>query len=349
MSVFQKVLNSLKLQIFPNIENKKSAEPAVAIASPTDSGSPYRAYAITMLLKAYGNVAPIPEQYPLYYAHECGLTNPKSLHLQLIEEGFLEPSSISQLLTILKVSELQQMLRSCGLKVSGKKEELINRILSNINTEDLLSFFKDEPPRYSLSIKGTTFLDQHKDYIRFHRYTRYGVTIAEYEHAKASFYSTDCEQILIFLYNQKLRKDEYNRLYHLVLHKLYEAIGDSDNALREFLIVKYFDVNYVYAFQQLDSMLQYLSFPEAARSVYECQKDCYVLSPNDAVYIAQHPNIHLQNVLNSIYSHYVLKDLLIPKSIFSTILSEMLSKSFFDISKWNTYILEQLKHYLRLH
>lgn len=221
--------------------------------------------------------------------------------------------------------------------------------MSDVNKEDLCSFFKNEPPCYSLSLKGRNFLEQHKDYIRFHRYTKYGITLEEYERAKASLcYTDDCEKILIFLYNEKVNGDKYNRHYHLVLHELYEASGDSDNALREFLIVKYLDVNYVYFFQQLSFFLQYQSFSTAAKDMYESEKDHRVLTPSDASYVAEHQNTHLRNILNSIYSQYLLKNLIIPPNVFSTIMSEMVTESFFDVSKWNGYILSQLKHYLRL-
>ncbi|MDD6324633.1 MAG: SAP domain-containing protein [Lachnospiraceae bacterium] len=352
MSVLQKILGVLKPQSSLNIKvslQDENVSESAAIASPADLKFPYRDYAITLMLKAYGNVEPIPAQYSLYYERECGLTNPRLLHQQLIDEGFLELSSLSQLLTTLKVSDLQQILRSYGLKVSGKKEELISQVLSDVDMEDLFSFFKNEPPRYSLSLKGRDFLEQHKDYIRFHRYTKYGVTLEEYERAKASLcYTDDCEKILIFLYNEKVDGDKYNRHYHLVLHELYEATGDSDNALREFLIVKYFDVNYVYSFQQLSFFLQYQSFSTAAKEMYESEKNHHVLAPSDAFYVAEHQNMHLRNILNSIYSQYLLKDLIIPPNVFSTIVSEMITESFFDVSKWNTYLLSQLKHYLRL-
>lgn len=352
MSVLQKILGVLKpqssLNIKVSLQDENVSESAV-IASPAEPNPLYLDYAATLLLKTYGNVAPLPEHYPLYYAQEYGLTNPKLLHQQLIDEGFLVPSSIPQLLTTLKVSDLQQILRSYTLKVSGKKEELINRLLSNVAIEKLSPIFQNERPCYSLSDKGIDFLNKHKDYIRFHQYAKYGVSLDEYECAKETLcYSENCEQILIFLYNQKVDKDPYNRLYHLVLSQLYDIRQDSDNALREFLIVKYFDVNYVYAFQQLHSSLQYLSFSKAAKGMYECEKNNLVLAPSDASYIAEHQNMHLRNILNSIYSQYLLKDLIIPPNVFSTIVSEMITESFFDVSKWNGYILSQLKHYLRL-
>ena len=130
MSVLQKILGVLKPQGSLNIKvplQDENVPDSAAIASPAEPNPLYMDYAATLLLKTYGNVAPLPEHYPLYYAQEYGLTNPKLLHQQLIDEGFLIPSSIPQLLTTLKVSDLQQILRSYGLKVSGKKEELITK------------------------------------------------------------------------------------------------------------------------------------------------------------------------------------------------------------------------------
>ena len=165
MSIFQKLLDMLKLQSTRDMESditdeevKRNAEvlseQSSAISHPRNSPSalqhsstdlsantntyvsslnaPHKEYAIALLLKNYGNVSPLPDYYPQYYSRECGLTNPAPLHQQLISEGYLVRSSILEELRALKITELKQILQSCGLKVTGKKAELVDRILANV-------------------------------------------------------------------------------------------------------------------------------------------------------------------------------------------------------------------------
>lgn len=315
----------------------------------SSSKSLYKEYAITLLLNAYGNVKPFPEHYPQFYSYECGLTNPSLLHQQLIDENFFVPSSVSEKLSSLKVVELKQILQSRGLKVSGKKSDLIDRILANIDLDDLHIFFQNDKICYSLSTKGKEFLKSHEDYVRFHRYARYGIKLEEYEYAKSLLKSNICEEILIYIFEQKKNKDKYNRLYHYILSQLYDAVNCSENALHEFLIVKYFDINYINAFHWLQNELQYSTFSEATQRVFETQKNCLAFSPNDGAYIARHAAVYSHITAGSIYMEYPLENLLVSESRFYSMLSEIYDESFFDISKWNTYFLKQLKYHFKLH
>ena len=319
--------------------------------SSAEAGKPkslYKEYAITLLLNAYGNAKPLPEHYPQFYSYECGLTNPALLHQQLIGENFFVPSSVSEKLSSLKVVELKQILQSRGLKVSGKKADLIDRILANIDLDDLRIFFQNDEICYSLSTKGKEFLKSHEDYVRFHRYARYGIKLEEYEYAKPLLKSNICEEILIYIFEQKKNKDKYNRLYHYILSQLYDTVKCPENALHEFLIVKYFDINYINAFRWLQNELQYSAFSEATQRVFETQKNCLAFSPNDAAYIAQHAAAYSHVTAGSIYMEYPLENLLVSESRFYSMLSEIYDESFFDILKWNTYFLKQLKYHFKV-
>ena len=381
MPIFQKLLDMLKLQGtrdtesgITNEEIKRDAEvlskQSSAISHPRNSSSAlqhsfadlsantnthitsfnasHKEYAIALLLKNYGNASPLPDYYPQYYSRECGLTNPALLHQQLISEGYLVRSSILEELRTLKITELKQILQSCGLKVTGKKAELVDRILTNVDVEDLHSFFQSETPCYSLSAKGTEFLKNHEDYIRFHRYTKFGISFDEYERTKTLLSSTTCEETLIFLYTQKKNNDKYNRLYHVILSQLYDANGDPANALHEFLIVKYFDINYINAFQWLNNELQYTNTHEATQRIFESQKNCNALSPENVAYIVRHSNVYSRITVDNIYREYPLDNLLVTESQFCSMISEMEKESFFDVSKWNNYFLRQLKYNFKL-
>lgn len=124
-------------------------------------------YAIALLLDFHQKAASLPDAYPCYYMYECNLDNPRSLHLQLIDNGFLIPSSTPDFLASLKVTDLKQLLKSYNLKISGKKDDLISRLLTNLSDTDIQDILQNNKPCYSLSLKGQLFLRNYKDYIQF--------------------------------------------------------------------------------------------------------------------------------------------------------------------------------------
>ncbi|KAA9298566.1 MULTISPECIES: SAP domain-containing protein [Aerococcus] len=72
-----------------------------------------------------------PLNYPQYFELSYGI-NPSHSTVKLFQKGYLEYSNDPCLaLSNLTVSELKAILKSHNLKVSGKKSELINRIIEN--------------------------------------------------------------------------------------------------------------------------------------------------------------------------------------------------------------------------
>ena len=61
----------------------------------------------------------------------CGIENPSYLESQLLKDGYFSLADDYELLQKNSLEDLKTILRSCGLKVSGKKAELINRIYNN--------------------------------------------------------------------------------------------------------------------------------------------------------------------------------------------------------------------------
>jgi hypothetical protein len=75
-------------------------------------------------------------QFPRYFENTYGLDAQRSLD-RLIEEGYLRESSAIESLASLKVPELKEILKSKGLKVSGKKADLIERIGESSTEEEV--------------------------------------------------------------------------------------------------------------------------------------------------------------------------------------------------------------------
>ena len=69
-----------------------------------------------------------------------------------IKEGFLCFSSLEYDLSCVKVADLKELLSAHDLKVSGKKADLIARIIENVSTNDIRALAPDS--YYLLTPKG---------------------------------------------------------------------------------------------------------------------------------------------------------------------------------------------------
>lgn len=102
------------------------------------------------------------EQYPSYMNYSWGIENPLQFHKQLIQEGYLVEMDLNQKLMALKVVDLRDILRSQNLPVSGKKQELIDRILKHADLS-LISLNGENQKEYCLSSKALDFLSKCDD------------------------------------------------------------------------------------------------------------------------------------------------------------------------------------------
>lgn len=95
--------------------------------------------------------------YPAYMQSSWGIKNPLQFHMQLIEQGYLVEMNLEQKIQNLKVADLKNILKSQNLQVSGKKQELIHRLLEHGNLDSVANIVANEK-EYCLSEKAINFL-----------------------------------------------------------------------------------------------------------------------------------------------------------------------------------------------
>lgn len=100
--------------------------------------------------------------YPPHMKTDWGIETPALFHHQLLQAGYLEEMSLEQRVRHLKVVELKQILKKLGLPVSGKKDELIQRVLENGDFDSILSVI-GEQPEFGLTQKAHQFLFEYYD------------------------------------------------------------------------------------------------------------------------------------------------------------------------------------------
>ena len=120
-------------------------------------------------------------RYPDFFRTDFGVGFPKELFEKLNQTGYIRPSLSNECLDKLKLADLRVIAADHGIKVGGKKAELIERIIQAVSIADLdqyhvdrywvltekgqqekeensyLDFFTNDHP-YSLKDSGITFL-----------------------------------------------------------------------------------------------------------------------------------------------------------------------------------------------
>lgn len=232
-------------------------------------------YNKAIFLNAYGNGKPLKEneEYQRYFEFECGITNPSGYHKRLIEEGYLEPSSITDTISSLKVSELKVICDSLGISKNGKKQDLVKKIISSSSPNNLQSFVKEK--LYSLSIKGASFIKEHEDYVALHNHKNWDISLEEYVDFKNSlpFYS-NFRDVAWGIFNKRIIEysNKYGLLRNNYLHMSYLMQEENNHSeeLRYLLYVLFFDVcgietvEHLNIYDSKDEANKYLSYESMA-------------------------------------------------------------------------------------
>ncbi len=98
-----------------------------------------------------------PNDYYKYFENLYGVVNIRKLHLWLYENGYLRNATPKEALNLYKVDELKTILDSMGLKKTGNKRSLIERIEENPD-DSMKEKLSNECDRYFRSKKGEIFL-----------------------------------------------------------------------------------------------------------------------------------------------------------------------------------------------
>lgn len=186
-------------------------------------------YAITLFLDAYKKGSPLlkDKDYWGYLKYGCKISHPRKFHESLIEHGYFRKMELSEYLSTYKVNELKTILESIGQIKTGKKSDLIERIVNTLSDEEKRMLFTNSN-YFLLSPKGEQFLNLHSDYIQLKKWTDGSITVQDYDSAKASLpFKAGFYDILWCIYNN--RQLEY--CYHNRYPELIDTYLQMSNVL----------------------------------------------------------------------------------------------------------------------
>ncbi len=261
------------------------------------------------------------DQYPSYLFYDCKIQNASKYHKEMIQDGYLEPAPIADCLTTLKLPELKEILQNNGLNTTGKKADLITRIIDNVPEKTLSALFPEK--KYILSDKGKAFIEENNDYIKLREHPNWQISAAEYDAAKGSnnrFYD-----VCWGIFNRRIAQGDLfsHRNTYYNMYTLLKEEGKTQSALEMLLRVLYYDVNslscgYTYSFLQ-KNMTKKEFVDRAAESLY--------FAPAVIKDIGDLEEYFSDEMVNRLYSH---KEAIQPCSekLFSEIVHAILDGSF---------------------
>lgn len=128
-------------------------------------------YPHEILMLEYANTYKTNENtFQNFWKWEYFVLNPQAVLDSLLERGFICHGDVQSALRHLLVADLKAMLSKIGEKTTGKKDDLINRIVNAYNPDDLE---KELPVRnYALTKKGEEELksNEYVSYLHRHHY-----------------------------------------------------------------------------------------------------------------------------------------------------------------------------------
>lgn len=187
------------------------------------------------------------EIFPKFWQDCYGINNVKNILKNLYERGFLEYAGVDETLKHQKISQIKAFLKSQGLKVSGTKSVLLERVFDNFSEEELEHYFTTK--YYKLSKLGKEELDSNKTLIDINAKPLFGVDIWEANQLLHNNPGKTIEDIIFEKYNKELEEALSKKDYGLYVRNAYRTISfcinnnNIEEALKITAYLSYFKLN----------------------------------------------------------------------------------------------------------
>lgn len=157
----------------PAISNERIVplEAYLKVATPSNQGL----YPHEILMLHYANTYKVngDNRFQSFWLYQYSVEEPQSVLDSLQSRGFLTVGDLRSALERCKVTELKAQLQTLGEKTTGKKTELIDRLLYSGNNEYLEAQFPDR--YYALTDAGSKELSENEYVVYLHKTGRMSV------------------------------------------------------------------------------------------------------------------------------------------------------------------------------
>lgn len=305
----------------------------------------YLLYGKTIMLWGFTKAVPLYKNFPFYYESECHINNPKRMQSQLLQEGYIESASINEILSTYKIQELKIIAASVGCSKSGRKIELIHRILNFLDKETI-DTIRHEACLYVLSNKGRIFLQANYDYIELHRHTKYNISLHEFNKNRFSGdYRRTFEDNVSTLISQRIYRNHSQYYYHMME---YDYRTMYEIAISEHLYDAAID------FYLRSLYLRSCCIRDAeyyGTNLYCIENDfsnTIIFTVHSASPFVELGQFYTSSLVDNIYADLSLPPSFLNAEEFKLMVIEMIESITFDYNKYNQIIISRLKEYSKL-
>ena len=202
-----------------------------------------------------------------FWWYQYGVRDVQAVLSSLERRGFLQVGDVRTALNKQKVTDIKDALRERGIKLTGKKDDLIQRAIDEIPEEELNQLF---PRRtFALTEKGTEALAKASHIPYIHQQGFDGLNIWTIEDVMRAHPGRSCHDLVWMHLGESSKNHFFDRNYGLYRNSRYGMAGflrdegKTKNALHLLAEVVFWDLTGAsngYVPQHLDALAEFL-FP----------------------------------------------------------------------------------------
>lgn len=299
-----------------------------------------------IMLKNYGNASPILPKYPQYFStSDYNVGNPKWVHQDLVRKGLLVPSAPEEILNSLTVAELKDLLSAHSLSSTGRKADLIQRIIDSVNIDELAVFKKEKC--YSLSDTGRQFLADNYDYVLFHKHRTWQLSFEGYCSLRNKIGGNKFYEIAERMLNQEISKspnDAHIRYSYFTLSAVYKELNIPKKALLCLLFTQYMDLNGSYNYPAGSYLQGLISKKELLQNI----KNAHFFLESVVDRIADLQEYFSEDMIKEIYLNQPVAARYCNEAEFRKVIHDIFDKKDFPQKKWASYFVKNFLAYHKL-
>lgn len=308
-------------------------------------------YAMEMLLSGHLKGKEIGDGYIVAFMYECQITNPERLDRWLLNNGYLRKPTIKETLSRYKVPELKEFLSKKGMKVTGKKAELIERLVSVLSESDIKSLL-DSDKRYYLSEKGLKHYYDNIDLNELHRNWKYRIQLNEYfKYRKANgairgFYETAYLALQEKIKNGVVSICGQNRITtfdFMNFSEICEKLEMNTDSIKAVLMALYIETNLVedsYTYFDKD-WIERDGIDGLCRRID--QNQCMIFNRYITQRIVELSEYYSEYMVDEIYKSIKLQYVLFDKRNFKAAVDDMIQSAYFECSPYMRIIKDNYR------
>lgn len=297
-------------------------------------------YAMELLLAYHSHGSEIGGGYGTCFMYECQITNPERLDRWLLNNGYLREPTIEETLSRYKVPELKEFLSKNDMKVTGKKAELIERLVSALSGKDIETLMKSDK-RYFLSEKGVEHYRENIDLYELHKNWKYRVRLDEYfKYRKSNGVVRDFYEIAYLALKERMEKGDMDMKnpYRLTsfdfanFSEICERLEENNDAVKAILIKLYFDSNLLNTslFPFDKDMLEMHGVEDICSRIQANS----LFNPYTTQRIVSLSDFYSEYMVDDIYNNIKLQYIVFERNDFKAAVEDMIQSAYFDASPY---------------